>query len=273
MRGFARHAAALVVAAVFLLPLFVMISGSLRPVGLPPPLGLELVPAVVTLENYGRLAELVPLWTLLGNSAIVVAVAVPVTVLVASWAAFGIRLLARRARHLAIVTLIALLLVPATALWATRFEVYRALGVLDTLIPLMAPALAASTPFFVLIYVWSFTGLPDSQLAAGRLEGASAWQLWRRVVMPQARPATLAVGVLAFGAFWSNFIDPLLYVQNQPAYTLPLGLRLLQLLNPTEWPLLATAIVIATLPAVAVFLLAHRLFLDDPLATLRRRTR
>ena len=76
--------------------------------------------------------------------------------------------------------------------------------------------------------------------------------------------------MLAFGAFWSNFIDPLLYVQNQSAYTLPLGLRLLQLLNPTEWPLMAAAIVIATLPAVGVFLLAHRLFLDDPLATLRR---
>lgn len=270
MRAVGRHAPAVVVAAIFLLPLFMMISGSLRQVGVPPPTGLELIPRNPTLDSYARLAELVPLWTWLANSAIVVAVAVPVTVLVASWAAFGIRLLGRRARRFAVVSLIALLLVPATAVWATRFEVYRALGVLDTLIPLMAPALAASSPFFVLIYVWSFTGLPDSQLAAARLEGASAWQLWRRVVMPQARPASLAVAVLAFGAFWSNFLDPLLYVHNQSAYTLPLGLRLLQLLNPTEWPLMAAAMVIATLPAVAVFLLAHRLFLDDPLAALRR---
>ena len=270
MRGFGRHAPALIVAAIFLLPLAMMITGSLRPVGLPPPVGLELLPPVVSLESYARLVELVPLWTWLANSALVVAIAVPVTVLLASWAAFGVRLLGRRTRRLAVVMLIALLLVPATALWATRFEVYRVLGVLDTLVPLIAPALAASTPFFVLIYVWTFTGLPDSQLAAARLEGASTWQLWRRVVMPQARPATLAVAVLAFGAFWSNFIDPLLYVRDQPAYTLPLGLRLLQLLNPTEWPLMAAATVVATLPAVAVFLLAHRLFLDDPLTALRR---
>jgi multiple sugar transport system permease protein len=271
MRTVARHAPALVIAAIFMLPLYAMIIGSLRPLGLPPPTGLELLPRDLTLTNYARLAELVPLWTWLTNSALVVAVAVPVTVLVASWAAFGIRLLNRRARRVAIVTLVALLLVPATALWASRFEVYRTLGVLDTLIPLMAPALAASTPFFVLIYVWVFTGVPDSQLAAGRLEGASAWQLWRRVVMPQCRPATLAVAVLAFGAFWSNFIDPLLYIQNQPAYTLPLGLRLLQLLNPTEWPLMAAATVVATVPAIVVFLLAHRLFLDDPLTSLRSR--
>jgi multiple sugar transport system permease protein len=270
MRAFGRHAPALVVAAVFLLPLVVMVTGSLRPVGVPPASGLELIPRHATLESYARLAELVPLWAWLANSAVVVAVAVPVTVVVASWAAFGIRLLSRRTRRVAIVALVALLFVPATALWATRFEVYRALGVLDTLIPLMAPALAASTPFFVLIFVWSFTGLPDSQLAAARLEGASVWQLWRRVVMPQARPATLAVAVLAFGAFWSNFLDPLLYIHNQAAYTLPLGLRLLQLLNPTEWPLMAAAIVVATLPAIAVFLLAHRLFLDDPLTDLRR---
>lgn len=270
MRALARHAPALVVAMIFLVPLLVMITGSLRPVDLAPPVGLELFPPQPTLDSYVRLAELVPLWSWLANSALVVAVAVPITVLVASWAAFGIRLLDRRARRIAIVTVVALLLVPATALWATRFEVYRVLGVLDTLIPLMAPALAASTPFFVLVYVWSFTGLPDSQLAAARLEGASAWQLWRRIAMPQAKPATLAVGVLAFGAFWSNFIDPLLYVESQGAYTLPLGLRLLQLLNPTEWPLMAAAAVIATLPAVAVFLLAHRLFLDDPLTALRR---
>ena len=106
MRGFARHAPAIIVAAIFVLPLVMMISGSLRPVGLPPPVGLELIPSTVSLGNYARLAELVPLWTWLANSAIVVAVAVPVTVLVASWAAFGIRLLRRPARRVAVVTLI-----------------------------------------------------------------------------------------------------------------------------------------------------------------------
>ena len=114
MRALARHAPALVVAMIFLVPLLVMITGSLRPVDLAPPVGLELFPPQPTLDSYVRLAELVPLWSWLANSALVVAVAVPITVLVASWAAFGIRLLDRRARRIAIVTVVALLLVPET---------------------------------------------------------------------------------------------------------------------------------------------------------------
>lgn len=266
-----RHLPAALVAAVFLLPLLLMVSGSLRPVGLPPPTGLELVPPAPTLDSYRRLPALVPLWTWLGNSAAVVAMAVPLTVLVASWAGFGIRLLPGRARRLAVVASLAVLLVPVTAVWTTRFELFRLVGAIDTYVPLVAPALAATTPFYVLIYVWIFAGVPETQLEAARLEGASPWRLWRSVAMPQAKPATLAVAVLAFTVHWANFIDALLYLDSTSRYTLPLGLRLLQQLNPTDWPLLMAGSVVATLPAVAAFLLAQRLFLDDPLRGLRGR--
>lgn len=268
--GLLRHVPAALVAAFFVLPLVFMLTGSLRPVGLAPPQGIELIPPSPTLDSYQRLPELVPLWTWVRNSFVVVALAVPLTILVASWAAFGIRLLPRRPRRIAIGLSALLLMVPVTAVWATRFEVFRTAGAVDTLVPLVAPALAATTPFFVLIYVWSFLGVPDSQLEAGRLEGASAWRLWRGVAMPQARTATLAVAVLAFAAHWSNFIDALLYIDSQALYTLPLGLRLLQLLNPTDWPLLMAGAVVATVPPVLVFLLAQRSLLDDPLRALRR---
>ena len=256
-------------AALFLLPLLVMLSGSLRPAGLPPPQGVEVIPPDPTLDSYQRLSELVPLWTWLRNSTVVVALAVPITVLVASWAAFGMRLLPARPRRTAVLVTLAVLLVPVTAVWTTRFEVFEAAGLVDTYGPLVAPAFAATTPFYVLVYLWSFTGVPDTQLEAGRLEGASSWQLWRTVAMPQAKLATLAVAVLAFTVHWANFIDALLYIDSQSLYTLPLGLRLLQLLNPTDFPLLMAGAVIATVPPVVVFLLAQRLFLDDPLRRLR----
>ena len=265
----ARHLPAALAAAVFLLPLWFMISGSLRPVGLPPPAGVELLPPAPTLEGYQRLTQLIPLLTYLRNSAIVAAVAVPLTVLVASLAGFGIRLLPPRGRRIAVAASLVILMVPVTAVWATRFEVFRLAGVIDTYIPLIAPALAATTPFYVLIYAWSFGGIRDTQLHAARLEGASNLRIWRSVAMPQAKTATLAVAVLAFAFHWANFIDALLYLSNQQLFTLPLGVRFLQLLNPTDWPLLMAGCVLMTLPAVAVFLFAQRLFLDDPLRGLR----
>lgn len=263
------HLPALVVAVVFSAPLWFLISGSLRPVGLAPPSGIELLPTAPTLDSYGRLPELIPLGLYLRNSLIVTGIAVPLTVLVASLAGFGIRLLSPRWRRIAIWASLVTLMIPVTAVWATRFEIFRIAGVTDTHLPLIAPALAATTPFFVLIYTWSFGGVSDAQLGAARLEGASTWRVWRTIALPQAKPATLAVAVLAFALHWGNFIDALLYLQSQQRFTLPLGIRFLQLLNPTDWPLLMAGCVVITLPAVGVFLLAQRLFLDDPLRGLR----
>lgn len=258
-------------AALFAVPLWFMVAGSLRPAGLPPPRSLELFPPEPTLDAYRRLPELIPLVTYLANSAVVAAVAVPLTVVVAALTGFGVRLLSPVARRRAVVALLVVLMVPVTAVWATRFEVFRLAGVVDTIVPLLAPALLAVSPFLVLLYAWSFGGVPASQLQSARLEGASWLTVWRRVALPQVRPATLAVAVLAFTFHWANFIDPLLYLHSGDRYTFPLALRFLLLLNPTDWPLLMAGCVIATLPCVVVFLLAQRVLLsDDPLAALRR---
>ena len=268
----ARHVLPALIAALFLLPLWFMLSGSLRPLGVPPPRGVELLPPDPTLAAYRQLPALIPLATHVKNSAIVVAAAVPLTVLVASWAGFGVRLLRRRLRRLVIGASLALMLVPVTMVWATRFEVYRSLGVIGRLTPLVLPALVATSPFYVLIYAWSFGGIRDAQLESARLDGASWWQIWRSIAMPQAGPATLAVSVLAFTYHWGNFTDALLYLRGFETFTLPLGLQTLLLLNRTDWPLLMAGAVLYSLPPVAAFLVAQRFLLDDPLRALRRST-
>jgi multiple sugar transport system permease protein len=261
-----------ILALLFASPLWFMVVGSLRPTDLPPPRTLEVLPPQATLDSYRRLPDLIPLFTYLANSVLVVAIAVPLTVVVASLSGFGVRLLPTPTKRRVILGLIAVLLVPVTAVWATRFELFRLAGVIDTYVPLIVPALLAVSPFLVLLYVWSFGGIPDSQLQAARLEGARWLTIWRRVALPQVRPATLAVAVLAFTFHWANFIDPLLYLHSGDRYTYPLGLQFLRLLNPTDWPLLMAGCVIATVPCVAVFLLAQRILLsDDPLAALRSR--
>lgn len=270
-----RHVLPLLVAAVFVVPLLLMLTGSLRPVGLPPPRGLELVPPSPSLESFRQLFALLPVGRYLLNSLIVVALAVPVTVLVASLAGFGIRLLPRTGRKVVLLACVGLLTVPAAVLWTSRFEVYAALRLTDSLLPLVAPALLGTSPLFVLLYAWAFSRLPGTQLEAARLEGASAVRTWWSVAMPQVRPVTLAVAVLAFTAHWGNFVDALLYLRAQELFTLPAGLRTLQLLGPTDFPVLLAGAVVSTAPAVLAVLLGQRLFLDDALtgAPARRRTR
>ena len=258
-----RHVPAALVSLAFVLPLVFMVTGSLRKAGLPPPRTPELLPSPLALGNYERAFELVdiPRYTL--NSLVVAVVAVPLSVLFASWAGFAMARLARRtATALAAVSLIALM-VPATALLVPRFAMFRTLGLTDTYVPLVAPALIGMSPFYVLLFYLSFRRIPAELFEAARLEGLSVFRVWRRIAMPLVRPVTVAVAVLAFVFTWSNFLDPLIYLFDQEKFTLPLGLRALAQLDPQNFPLLLAGAVSATAPVIGAFLYVQRFFLQE----------
>ena len=256
-----RHGPAIVVAVVFVLPIVYMVAGSLRQAGLPPPRSPELIPSPVAWENYERAFELVDIPRYALNSLVVAAIAVPLSVLFASWAGFAISRLPGRVRTALLAASLAALMVPVTALLVPRFVLFKELGLIDTYVPLIAPALIGMSPFYVLLFYWAFGRIPEELYEAARLEGLSPFQIWRRVAMPLVKPVTLAVGLLAFVFTWSNFLDPLIYLFDQERFTLPLGLKLLSQLDPQNFPLLLAGAVTATVPVVVAFLIAQRFFL------------
>jgi multiple sugar transport system permease protein len=253
----------IVVAGLFLLPLLWMTTASLRPPGQPPPTTVEWLPASPRLDNFTSVFELLPFGRYLLNSLAVVLLAVPLTIVTASLAGFAMALLERTSRVALVILSVALLMVPITALWLTRLLLFRWVGLTDSLLALVVPALAGSSPLFVLIYYWTFRRVSAEVFEMARLEGAGPWMTWRRIGLPLARPSTVAVAVLTFILYWSDFISPLLYLRSQDLYTLPLGLRQLQQLDPADWPLLMAGAVMLTLPAVLFFLLVQRLFLGE----------
>jgi multiple sugar transport system permease protein len=257
------HGLPLLVGALFLLPLLWMLTASLRDPGLPPARTIEWLPDPVQPGNYGAVFELLPFGRYLLNSLAVVALAVPLTIITASMAGFAMALLERRSRMVLVIVSVALLMVPVTALWLTRFLLLRWAGLTDSLLALVLPALAGSSPLFVLLYYWTFRRLSSEVFEMAHLDGAGVLTTWRRVAMPQALPTSIAVAVLAFILYWSDFISPLLYLRSQDLYTLPLGLRQLQQLDPSDWPLLMAGAVMLTLPAVLFFLLVQHLFLGE----------
>jgi len=249
----------------FLGPLVFMLLGSLRAPGLPPPDGFELLPRDATWTNFKTVFAFVPLGRHLVNSLLVVAVAVPVTVVVASWAGFAIATAAPRARRLLIVLSVVALMIPLSALWVPRFVMFRWAGLIDTLWPLILPALMATTPFYVLLFALSYSRVPTGLYEAARLENLSPFGVWRRVAWPLARPTAFAVAVLAFTWHWANFVDPLLYLSSGDKFTVPLGLSALQTLEPTNHPILLAGAVMVSLPPVVAFLAAQRSFFTKTL--------
>jgi multiple sugar transport system permease protein len=242
-----------------------MVTGSLRKAGLPPPRTPELVPSQPTLESYRRAFELVDLARYTFNSALVVAIAVPLTLLFASWAGFAMARLPRRAGAWLVAASLVSLMVPITALLVPRFAIFSWLGLTDTYVPLVAPALIGMSPFYVLLFYWGFRRIPSELFEACRLEGLSPFTVWRRIALPLARPVTVAVAVLAAVFTWSNFLDPLIYLFDENTFTLPLGLRSLAQVDRQDFPLLLAGAVTATVPVIAAFLYVQRFFLNERL--------
>lgn len=253
----------LVVSVLFVLPLLIMVTGSLRPLGQAAPRTPELVPTQPALGNYGQAFDLVDIPHQIRNSLIVVVLAVPLTLLVASLAGFAMARLPRRIASALVVASFVALMVPTTALIVSRLAMFRAIGATDTFVPLVAPSLMGTSPFYVLLFYWSFRRIPVELYEAAELEGAGPLAMWWRVGLPLVKPITVAVGVLAFVVTWSNFLDPLVYLSDPDRFTVPLGLQQLAQLDRINYPLFLAGAVAATIPVVLAFLVVQRQFLGE----------
>lgn len=253
----------LAVIVVFLAPVLLVLSGSFRRVGLPPPDGLELLPASPSLGAYERLDDEIALGTAFRNSAWVVALAVPIGVVVASAVGFAISQLSPRARRWSVAFVLVLLVVPLPMLWVARFVLFLKLGILDTLAPLILPAFAASTPVTVLLAYQAFRRVPQEHWETARVEGASALRAWWSVGLPQVTATTTAVAALVFTVHWGAYLDALLYVRSPGQRTLPLAVAQLRNLDVTETPVALAGALMLALPPLFLLLIAQRRLLSS----------
>jgi len=253
----------LAVMLLFLLPIYWIFTASLHQRGLPPPTGIEWWPSPATLENYPYIFNLLPMARYVRNSLIVVGTAVPITVFIASIAGFAMSQEDEVWRRRLLIASIVLLMIPGASVWLFRFQILRWLGLIDSLWALIAPAFAAGSPLYVLLFFWSYRRIPVEVFEAARLDGASAWVMWWQLARPLVRPTAVTIIILSFVMYWSDFVSPVLYIFRTDLYTLPIGLQLLKQLDPTNWPLLMAAAAVITLPVLVLFIFLQRYFLSD----------
>ncbi|HHY58229.1 MAG TPA: carbohydrate ABC transporter permease [Chloroflexi bacterium] len=258
------HAGAVGVVLIFLLPLVWMVVASLQPTGRPPARTLTFFPAGVAWSNYAAIFRVIPLAQQLGNSLLVSTVGAGVTIVTASWAGFAMAQMPLRARRWLVGLALLLLLTPASAVWLPRYVLFAELGLIDTYIALVAPAVMGTKSLFVLMFYWSYRRMATELFESAWLDGAGVWRSWRCIALPLAAPTTLAVLVLSFSHYWSDFVDPLLFLKTSARFTVAVGLRTLQQMYLTDWSLLLAA---ATIMIAPVFLLYSGLqvwFRDEP---------
>lgn len=207
-----------------------------------------------TLENFSRMWRLTPILKYTLNSILVIALAVPITIIIGSLVGFSISQLPHKGQGRWVIFLLLILMIPDIALWSSRFILYEAIGLYNTILALIAPSFIGTSPFYILIFYRAFRRIPYEVFASARLDGANVFNLWRLVALPIAKPTILGVGFLTLLVYWGDYISPLLYLQTEKRYTLAIALQLLQQMNPSTWSLLMAAAVFMTAFPFILFL-------------------
>jgi multiple sugar transport system permease protein len=247
-----------VVLVVFLAPLALVLLGSLRPTGTPPPTGIELVPDGATVANYTDLFGTPEVVRQLVNSLLVAVVAVPLGILVASWAGYAIARLPRGAAVPLIALTVVAATIPATSLFVGRLVLFRVAGLTDTPIPLIAPALLGISPLLVLLFGWGYHTIPAATYDLARESGLGPFRTWWHVALPLRVDVAVVAAAVAFIVSWGNLLDPLFFVYDERWFTLPLGLASLTELPPTDQGLMLAAAIVAIAPVCLVVVLVNR---------------
>lgn len=258
-----HHLLAALVATLFLIPLLWAASASLHQSGVIARRAISWIPTPVAWSNYRDVFQVVDLLRYAANSLFVIALAVPITIVVASWAGFAISQISLPWRWRLLALSVLCLMVPLTAIWLPRFILFKEAGLIDHRIALVVPALMGTSPFYVLLFAWTFLRVPREIYEAARLDGATPWRTWREIALPLGRPAIVAVAVLSAVHYWNSVIEPLLLIRTDANNTASLGLRVLYSLDRTNWPLIMTGAIVVLAPVLLVFVVAQRAFLQD----------
>ncbi len=172
------------------------------------------------------------------------------------WAAYAFARLDFRGKRLWWVFCIIPLFIPAFAILLTSFVVVTNLGMLNTMAVLIVPGVASA---FQMFFIRQFyLSIPMALEEAAMIDGASRWQIFRRVFLPQSLGIFVVVGVTSFLGYWNAYVWPILTIQNPDLFQIQQYLGNFRMERGTEWGLLMAGSLLSVLPLILLVLIFQR---------------
>ncbi len=180
----------------------------------------------------------------------------------ASLAGFGFARMRFPGREKFFVLVLSTLMLPEIVTQIPSYLLFRNLGWIDTFLPLIVPTYFGGGAFNIFLFRQFFMSIPVELDEAARIDGASTWQIYARLILPLSKPVMATVAVFTFLANWNAFIGPLIYLNSIEKMTLAVGLLAFQGLRGTEWNLMMAAAAVMIVPVLIIFFAAQRYFIE-----------
>ena len=246
-----------IVALIILVPIVIMVFGALKTRGemFTHPYTLPIPPHW---ENFGVILKTPSFWLLLRNSVIVMVLSTAGVLAVCSLAAFVFARMQFRGKDLAFNVLTLGLMFPITVAIMPVYLVIRQMQLIDTLLAVILVQTTFGISMNTLILRGFFQSIPMELQDAASMDGCSTLEFFWFILLPLARPALAAVGALTMIVSWNDLLTPLVLLNSDKLWTLPLGTMQFQGQYSADLALTSAFVTLSALPAILFYLVAER---------------
>ena len=244
----------LLLIAVFLMlwPIVFMLSTSLKDLNQVFESTLNPLPFPPTFDNYTNVLENFPLLTYIWNTFYIAIIVTLSKALTSVLAAFGFVYYDFKYKETIFNGMLLTFFIPITVLIMPNYLLMAKLGLLDTPYGVMLPSLVDGMGVFLMRQ--TMRGIPKPLLEAAILDGATPWQILRKVVLPLIKPSVLAISILFFINSWNEYFLPLLILQDKSNLTLPLALQMfISAEGGSEWGVAMAVATLTSLPPLVLY--------------------
>lgn len=269
-----RYALLILISLIFIFPIVFMVMSSLKPdmqlLRDSGSLRAFLPVGDISLDNYADAFKRVPMLQFFFNSVFTTVVSVAVALWLNSMAAFSFAFLRWRGKALVLSLIIATFIVPFEVIAIPMLMVVNNLpwlgpegiqiGWLNSYHVQIIPFIADSLGIF--LFYQYFRDLPDELVEAARIDGASIWQIYARIIMPIAGPILATVAILKFLGMWNAYIWPLMTIRSEELRPIMVGLQYFFQLN-TAWGEIMAYLSVVTIPVLLFYLALQRAFIES----------
>jgi multiple sugar transport system permease protein len=256
----------LLAAAAALLPIAIIVFTAFKPIAEVNAYPPTLVPGQWTLENFSRIFDELPFARLILNSVVFAGGVTLFALAFDSLAAYALARIDFRGSRVLLIAIIASLMIPFQATLIPVYQLVADLGWINTFAGLIAPRAADAFGIFFLRQF--FLSLPRDLDNAARIDGASEFRIFRSVILPNAVPALLTLGIFTFVNNWNDLLWPLVFTTDAEMGTITSGLTLLT--GPggiIPQGVMMAGSLIAVLPLAVMFLMIQRRFIESVATT------
>jgi multiple sugar transport system permease protein len=212
-------------------------------------------------ENYIETLKAAPFIRYTLNTLFLTTFAVVANTLANSFIAYGFAKIRFKGREVLFAVLLATMMLPGFVTMIPHYVMFAKLGWLNTYLPLIIPQFFGGA-FFIFLLRQFFRTIPNELTEAAKIDGASHFYIWLRIIVPLSKPAIATVAIFTFNGAWNDFIGPLLYVNDESLYTLQLGLQVFKGQVSTQWNYLMAGSLMVLLPVIILFFIFQRYFIE-----------